>query len=186
MESLDALEQWRNTDSALLVSKQIKTVAYTCMMSLSFIGKLNNGINDGEACANLSENKAFGVWIRDCVHSLDHCSAAGDIGAATLGGVCGVISAVMLVLWQVTRRIAEKLCPIAVHVLFLLLVTGAIIGAESRSDTDLWLAIAALPALMLVMFSWQENRPETPSEVVTVGEETSLISLRPSRDLVSD
>lgn len=124
--------------------------------------------------------------MRDCLRSLNHCSAAGDIGAAILGGICGVISVVMLILWQATQTIAERICTIAGHVLFMLLVAGAIVGAESRSDTDLWLAIATLPALMLAVYSWQDNSPETPSEIVNVGEDTALVPLRFTRDVVSD
>lgn len=93
----------------------------------------------------------------------------------------------MLILWQTSKSVAEKFCAISGHALFLLLVAGAIIGAESRSDTDLWLAIAALPALMLAVHSWQENRPQTPREIITIGEDTALMPLRQaSGDFISD
>ena len=55
MELPSVMERWRNIEAAILETKQIKTLAYTCITTLSFIGKLNHMREREQVSADMRE-----------------------------------------------------------------------------------------------------------------------------------
>lgn len=63
----------------------------------------------------------------------------------------------MAVVWASGSRLALRFCSSVSNCVLFLLVVGAIVGAKSGADTELWLALATLPALLLAASNWRDR-----------------------------
>ncbi len=99
------------------------------------------------------------MWSRECTEAAQDCKGLGKVLVASFAAASGVAALVMLSLWVTAGARARVPCYCVCHALFVLLVTAAALTFEARGSTMIWLWLAAVPALLLIVYNWHELWP---------------------------